>query len=310
MGESAVIALESRDFDELCRAPAVHGQLETMESIRSGAVRTFWLLLTASLAAAAGAYYVLSLADFPTIAFIAAILIFVFGAILAYTPLAKVGQGLKAPVVETLAAKAGMEYLASDFAPPLYPEAKKALFGSWISSESFSDLFHGKDENGRGVAVYEANLQRGSGRSRHIVFSGQIYAIQRESNSGATTVVVPDRGLFNFFKPSGGLERVRIEDEEFERRFEVYSTHEVEAKQLMFSSGLRRLLLDLGEKQGKGKVLAWFGPEGAFVATPGKDRFEPGSMFRSKDSRERTRSIFDDFCGSMGVLKSLRDSLH
>ncbi|HEY5722450.1 MAG TPA: DUF3137 domain-containing protein [Allosphingosinicella sp.] len=304
-----MIALESRDFEELCRAPAVHGQLETMESSRSAALKTFWLLLIGAAVVGGGVGYALMLADYPTIAFIAGFLIFFFGIVLAYTPLAKVGEGLKTPVLEALAAKAGMEYLPSEFAPPLYPEAKKALFGSWISSEAFSDLFNGRDEEGRGVAAYEAVLQRGSGRSRHIVFSGQIYALQRESNSGATTVIVPDRGLLNFFKPSGGLERVRIEDEDFERRFEVYSTHEVEAKQLLFSSTLRRLLLDLRQKQGKGKVFAWFGSEGVLVATSGKDRFEPGSMFRSRDSQERTRSMFDDFCGSLGVLGRLRDSL-
>jgi hypothetical protein len=310
MGDSSVIALESRDFDELCRAPTVSGQLETLESRRSGALKTFWMLLGASIVASVLIGYVLIASDFPTVGFIAGVLILVFGAVLAYLPLAKVGQGLKGPVLEALAAKAGMEYFPSEFAPPLYPEAKKALFGSWLSSEAFSDLFNGKDENGRGAAVYEAVLQRGSGRSRHIVFSGQIYALQRESHSGATTVIVPDRGLFNFFKPSGGLERVKLDDEEFERRFEVYSTHEVEAKQLLFSSTLRRLLLDLGQKEGKGKVFAWFGPEGVLVATPGKDRFEPGSMFRSKGSQERTRSMFDDFCGSVGVLGKLREALH
>ena len=54
----------------------------------------------------------------------------------------------------------------------------------------------------------------------------------------------------------------------------------------------------------------YLGPEGLLVATPGKDRFEPGSMFRSKGSQERTRSMFDDFCGSVGVLRKLREALH
>ena len=310
MGESSVIALESHDFDELCRTPTVRGQLETMESSRSGAVRTFWLILTGALALSIGVAWVFFILDFPTIAFIAFLLILIFGIALGYAPLGKVGKGLKDPVLEAVAGKAGMEYFASDFAPPLFPEAKKALFGSWLSSEAFSDLFNGKDENGRGVAVYEAVLQRGSGRSRHIVFSGQIHALQRESHSGATTVIVPDRGLFNFFKPSGGFGRVKIDDEAFERRFEVYSTHEVEAKQLLFSSALRALLLDLGQKEGKGKVFAWFGPEGVLVASSGKDRFEPGSMFRARGSEERTRSMFDDFCGSVGVLRKLRDAVH
>jgi hypothetical protein len=304
-----VIALETRDFDELCRSPGVSGQLASLEANRSSALKTFWLVLVGGAVTAAGAAYMLFQADYPTIAFIAGFLIFFVGIGLAYAPLGKVSQGLKDPVLQALAAKAGMDYLPSEFAPPLYPEAKKALFGSWISSEAFTDLFNGKDEKGRGVAVYEATLQRGSGRSRHVVFSGQIYALQGESHSGAVTVIVPDRGLFNFFKPSGGLGRVKIDDEAFEQRFEVYSTHEVAAKQLLFSSELRRLLLDLGEGGRKGKVFAWFGPEGALVATVGKDRFEPGSMFRSRDSQERTRSMFDDFCGSMAVLRKLRAAL-
>jgi hypothetical protein len=287
----------------------VRGQLETLESNRSGAFRTFWLVLIGGTIVAAGVTYLLFAVDFPTLAFIAGILLLVVAIGFAYSPLAKVGQGLKEPVLQELAAKAGMEYLASEFAPPLYPEAKKALFGAWISSEAFSDLFNGKDEQGRGVAVYEATLQRGSGRSRHIVFSGQLYALQQDVPSGAITVIVPDRGLFNFFKPSGGLERVKIDDEEFERRFEVYSTHEVEAKQLLFSSELRRALLDLGQGGRKGKVLAWFGPEGTLVAAAGADKFEPGSMFRSRDSQERTRSMYDDFCGSISILKRLRAAL-
>ena len=49
-----MIALESHDFDELCRAPAVRGQLETMESDRSGAMKTFLLILLGGTAAAIG----------------------------------------------------------------------------------------------------------------------------------------------------------------------------------------------------------------------------------------------------------------
>ncbi len=304
-----MIQAAARDFDELCRSPSVRSQLETLEEKRAAALRNFWLLLAGSILAAAGVAYILQASGWPTLAFVAAALIFFFGIAVAYSPLAKVGQSLKHPVLESLASRGGMEYLPSQFAPPLYPEAKKALFGSWLSDESFTDLFYGKDDRGRGIAVYEACLQRGSGRNRHIVFSGQVYAVEREGIGGAVTVIVPDRGLFNFFTPSGGLDRVRIEDEEFERRFEVYSTDEVSAKQLLFSSTLGRLLLDLGKGGRKGKVLAYLGPEGALVAAAGKDRFEPGNMFRSKRGEERTRSMFDDFCGSMAVLDGLRSAL-
>ena len=304
-----MIALETHDFDELCRSPSVRSQLETIEANRAGALRTFWLLLGGAILVSAAVAYFVQLLGIPFLAFIAAAITFFIGIALAYTPLARVGESLKQPVLETLAARSGLEYLPSKFAPPIFPDAKKALFGSWLSGESFSDLFHGKDDRGRIVAVYEAILHKGSGRSRHIVFSGQIYAVQRGVASGAVTVVVPDRGLFNFFKPSRGLQRVKVDDEEFERRFEIYSTDEVSAKQVMFSTALRRLLLDLGQPGRKGKVFAYFGPEGALVAATGSDRFEPGSMFRSKQGEERAKTMFDDYCGSMAVLNGLRGAL-
>jgi len=304
-----VSALEVHDFNELCRSPVVRSQLETIEETRAGAMKTFWLLLAGSILVAAAAAYIVQSMGFPGLAFVAAALVFLVGIALAYTPLAKVGDSLKQPVLETLAARSGMEYLPSKFAPPLYPEAKKALFGSWLSGESFTDLFHGKDQYGRGIAIYEATLQKGSGRSRHTVFSGQVYAVQRERAGGAVTVIVPDRGLFNFFKPSGGFHRVKIDDEAFERRFEVYSTDEVSGKQLLFNSNLRKLLLDLGQSGRKGKVFAYFGPDGALVAAWGPDRFEPGSMFRSKQGEERAKSMFDDYCGSIAVLDQLRAML-
>jgi hypothetical protein len=304
-----VSASEVHDFNELCRSPTVRAQLETIETNRTAALRNFGLLLVGAVVAAAAAAYILNSTGLSSFSFIAAGLIFFIGIAFAYTPLAKVGQSLKQPVLETLAARSGMEYLPSQFAPPLYPEAKKALFGSWLSGESFTDLFNGKDDRGRGIAIYEASLQKGSGRSRHTVFSGQVYALQKPGTGSAVTVIVPDRGLFNFFKPSGGFDRVRLDDEEFERRFEVYSTDEVSAKQLLFSSTLRRLLLDLGQGGRKGKVLAYFGPEGVLVAAAGPDRFEPGSMFRSKRGEERARTMFDDYCGSIAVLNNLRSAL-
>ncbi len=304
-----MIALETHDFGEVCRSPSVAAQLETIEANRASALKTFWLLLAGAILVSAAVAYFVQLLGVPFLAFIAAVITFFIGIALAYTPLARVGQSLKQPVLETLAARSGLEYLPSQFAPPLFPEAKNALFGSWLSGESFSDLFQGKDDRGRSVAVYEAILHKGSGKSRHQVFSGQVYAVQRGVASNAVTVIVPDRGLFNFFKPSHGLQRVKVDDEEFERRFEIYSTDEVSAKQLMFSANLRRLLLDLGAAGRKGKVFAYFGPEGALVAATGADRFEPGNMFKSKQGEERAKSMFDDFCGSMAVIEKLRGAL-
>ena len=294
-------------FDELCKCAPVHEQLSTLETRRRAAVKRFWLLLPVAILVAAAAWWSLDASGWPTAAIVLGVVLLFFGVVAAASSLMKVSEDLKLPVLERLAATAEMEYLPGDFAPPLYGEARKTLFGGWLSSETFTDLFHGADSEGRGYAVYEACLQRKTGKHTQIVFSGQIYALHRRQGGEGVTAIVPDRGLFNFFKPARGMERVRIEgDAAFEKKFEVYSTDPLEAKQLLFDSDFRRRLLELRQS---GRVLAYLGPQEAVVAVSGKNRFEPGSMFRRKSGEERVRAMFDDVCASMAALRALKAKL-
>ncbi len=139
------------------------------------------------------------------------------------------------------------------------------------------------------------------------MFSGQVYALQSGAARKAITVVVPDRGILNFWKPASDMQRVKIEnDTEFEKKFEVYSTDPLEAKQILFDSELRA---QLNEMRRGGRVFAYFGPDEALVAATGKNRFEPGSMFRSRAGEERARLMFDDVCASLEILRKLKAKL-
>jgi hypothetical protein len=303
-----VIELTADCLGEVCGAAPVREQLGSLDTKRKAALRKFWLFLALGLVLAPLAVVTLTGYGWETVAWIAgAVLLFVtigFG----YSALSGVGEELKLPVLETIAARAGLEYIPSGFSPPVYPLARKALFGGWLSSEKFSDLFHGADAEGRRHAVYEACLQRKSGKNTHTVFSGQVYAIQRRPGAQGTTVIVPDRGLFNFFKPESGMDRVKLEnvEPEFESRFEVYSTAPMEARQLLLDAGFRARLLEFRRS---GATYAWFGPDDAVLAMAGKNRFEPGSMFRSRPGEDRVRSMLDDVCASLAVLRELKARL-
>jgi hypothetical protein len=302
-----MIELTADCFNDICGDPQVREQLGSLESKRAAALRRFWISTLGSAALAVAAYASLEWGGWHRFSFFGAVVFVVLGIGLGITALSKVSEALKRPVLEALAAKGGMEYLENGFSPPAYPEARKILFGSRLNSESFTDLFHGKDEEGRNFAVYEAHLQRSSGRNEQTVFRGQVYAIERRGANVATTVVVPDRGLFNFVKPEGGMERVKVDsDPEFEAKFEVYSTGEMEARQLLFDSDLRRRLLDMRQK---GRVFLYAGPTDALVAASGGNRFEPGSMFRSRPGEERVRAMVDDVCDALATLRALKASL-
>ena len=164
-----------------------------------------------------------------------------------------------------------------------------------------------KSEAGDSYAFYEATLRRRGGRDNYTVFSGQVYALQRHANEDVSTAILPDKGVFNFFKPTQDMQRVKIEDDpEFEKKFEIYSTNPNEARHMLESKQLRRHLLVLRRS---GPLFAYVGPTEAMVAVSGKDRFEPGSMFRRKAGEERVRLMFDDVCASLQVLDVLKSHL-
>ena len=303
-----MIQLGTGDFEALCADARVRERLGALEGERRAAVRQFWLRGVGGFAVAAVAAAFLYESGWETSAFVAFVLILVAAMIAAIMPLTAAKEGLKHPVLEELGRKAGLDYFPSGFAPPAFGSACDLLFGgSGFSSETYSDLFNGRDGEGRGVAVYEACLQRRAGKNSYVVFSGQVYAIQRRTGAQGETVIVPDRKLLNFWKPSSAMERVRIEgDTAFEKKFEVYSTHPMEARELLFDTAFRARLLDL---RTAGRVWVYAGPEEALVAASGKDRFEPGSMLRSRPGEERVRLMFDDVCASLGLLGELKAKL-
>lgn len=291
---------------DLCRGGRIGEQIGGLEQKRAAAVRRFWLVLVVGLALTGLAAWWAIGAGQLIAGVIGASILAMATMGLAVWPLGRVGRDLKLPFLEGLAGKGGLTYVAHGFDPPVYAEAKDALFGSWLTTQTFTDLFSGTDGDGRRFAIYEATLSRQSGKSLVIVFSGQIYAFQRRARSAGRIAVVPDRGIFNFFKPVRGMERVAFQgDPDFEKKFEVYAT-EPSAAQLLFGSEARRLFLEwrLG-----GKVLAYVGPEDVLVAIPGKNRFEVGSLFRNRPGHERVRTMFDEVRASLATLRSVKAAL-
>ena len=303
-----MIQLTDADFRTLCAADAVRERLGALEGERRAAVRKFWIRGALGLALAVAALVTLLNAGWDVVAFIVFACFLVGTFIAAAAPLMAAKEGLKHPVLAEAARQAGMEYIPSDFAPPAFASACTLLFGAGgFSMRLFTDLFNGTDDEGRGHAVYEACLQRWAGKNSYEVFSGQMYAIQRRPGAQGRTVVVPDRKLLNFWKPSGDMERVRIEgDEAFEKKFEVYSTHPAEARGLLLDAAFRARLLELRKT---GRVYLYADAEEALVAVGGKDRFEPGSMLRSRAGEERVRSMFADLCASLALLGALKAKL-
>lgn len=291
---------------EICGAGPVALEISTIEERRGSALVRFWAMLGTGVAIAALLAYVLASPQRIGFVVIVAVVILALAAAFGYRQLGKVADALKVPALQVIAAKVGLAYMERGFDPPVYADARKALFGNWLSSQIFTDLFDAVDESGKRFALYEAVLVRGSGKSRHTIFSGQVYAWQRRASSGSEIVLVPDRGIFNFFKPVSGMERVRFEaDPEFESKFEVYAFEPAQAM-MVVGGNLRRALLDLSQS---GRVFGYVGPQDVLIAAWGRNRFEPGSMFRPIPGEQRVRAMFEDVCTGLAVLERLRGAM-
>ena len=291
---------------EVCAAGPVALEISNIEEQRKSGLVRFWAILGGAALLTVAVAYALAGAQRTSLVFSTNFFILFLAGLLGYRLLGRVAEVLKVPALEAIAAKDGLTYSERDFDPPVYPDARRALFGNWLTTERFSDLFQGSDDSGKRFALYEAVLVRGSGRNRHTVFSGQVYAWQRRARSEGEIVIVPDRGIFNFFKPVSGMERVSFEeDSEFEGKFEVYA-FEPQQAMMVLGASLRRALLDLRQS---GRVFGYVGPEEVLIAAWGRNRFEPGSMFRAIPGEERVRNLVEDVCAALATLEQLRATI-
>ena len=287
-------------FEQLCEG-SLRPVLEGAAEVRSKAMGQFWIRL------AIGAAVTLAVIVFVsgTWKFALGVTGLVVTGFVAFGPLGKAAAALKQPVLAAAAESVGAAYQSEGFATAGY-ERLHGLFGS-PTSKRFSDFITGHWGE-RPFSIYEAVLTRGSGKSRQTVFIGQIYDHQRVTPVQGTTAVVPDKGLFNVFKPGPGMQRVKFEsDPEFDRKFEVYSTLPDEARALM-SEPVRRQLVEL--RQDNSRVFVVY--EGDMVSTAlysGQDRLEAGNMMSNKPAKERARSIYADMQRSLAQSHRLSETL-
>jgi hypothetical protein len=295
--------LTADTFNEICRAEPVQVQLAASEANHAKVQRTTkamtWMVLAIVLVAAAVVYFIE-----PTW-IIGVVILGAFGLLWARNAArSKAASELKTAILPHIAERAGLTYTADPDEPEGFAAVRKTLFGS-ANRLNFHDGFAGLID-GREAAFYEAHLQQvthGKNSTTHTIFQGQIYWFRRRTPSSAKIIVVPDKGLFNFFKPERGMERVKFEgDRDFEKRFEVYSDNPAQAEITLGSSDLRAWLLQL---RGKGALFLQIDGDETLVAVPGPNRFEPGDMSKKAPGEERARRMFDDLCACLTQAKQL-----
>jgi hypothetical protein len=95
------------------------------------------------------------------------------------------------------------------------------------------------------IEIIEVRLKRRVNKKTRVVFDGLVVGITLPRRLTSTTLIATDRGAWENFKArwsGSNMETVRLEHPEFEQRYEVYSTDQIEARSLLTPAFMERFV--------------------------------------------------------------------
>jgi len=176
------------------------------------------------------------------------------------------------------------------------------------------DLVHGKVGATR-IMFSEVNAERvtGSGRNRHryTIFRGLFFVGDFNKNFAGQTIVIPDTAELLFGRIGQTLQSlnvfrgqlVKLEDPEFEKDFVVYGSDQIEARYILSTSLMQRMV-EFRKKAQRDVYFSFVGSM-VFVAISYKrGLFEP-RIFRTALDFEPIREHFEDLQLAVGIVDDL-----
>ncbi len=186
-----------------------------------------------------------------------------------------------------------------------------AIFPSYDGSRSSTeDLFEGHYKDVK-IQFQEITLKKKSGKQTVITFNGLLVQLAFNKRFKGKTYVLADKGRFgNWFQSARGGELVTLEDPHFEKSFEVYSDDQVEARYILTTAFMERLVKLKESREavstGKGVFQCGFMVDHLTIALPStRNLFEPRSIHQSMLDPQDLHI----FLAQMNMLFSIIDEL-
>lgn len=189
---------------------------------------------------------------------------------------------------------------------------KSKLFKDY-NRHSGDDFFNG-EYRGVGIAVSEEDLKyhtyNGKRSSTSTVFKGIVILLEMNKNFSGQTIVLKDWGIFNAFHKLGNLktklQRIVLEDSVFEKQFEVYGTDQLEARYLLTTAFMERMLKVRDAYKSNKIQFSFFDNKLLIAINTNKNMFESTSIFRSTTDRKLIDQTFEQIVSIMAVIDILK----
>lgn len=161
-----------------------------------------------------------------------------------------------------------------------------------------------------GMIISEEKLQfveqHEKGISIQKVFNGILILLEMNKNFSGQTVVLKDKGIFNAFNQMKGLQKVALEDSLFEKEFEVYSNDQLEARYLLTTAFMERMLKVRQAYKSNKIQFSFFDNKLLIAIDTKKNMFESTSLFRKTTDRKLIDETFEQFISVMAIIELLK----
>ena len=138
------------------------------------------------------------------------------------------------------------------------------------------------------------------------VFKGVCVLLEMNKNFTGQTVVLDDKGLFNALNKISGLENVKLEDSKFEKLFEVYANDQIEARYLLTTGFMERMLKLQDLYQGKNICFSFIENKLLIAISTKENMFEANSFFRSNINKKKVDTVFEQFYTIFSIVDILK----
>ena len=223
--------------------------------------------------------------------------------------LKKLGKEAKSLIVQPVARQLGLNFQPEPGeVASIYQHKDVGVVPGWDRA-SYEDRLTGVRDDVE-FELFEAHLEEkrrstdSKGRTTTTwvtVFRGQCLRFHFDKTFYGRTLVTRDAGFFNRFGGGNGMQRAALEDPEFEKIFEVYTTDQVESRYLL-TPDLMQELVNLERTFHGGKLKCCFYGGELYITLQGGNLFEPGSMFTPLDSPNRLRELLEDFAAVFHII--------
>ncbi|MBR6162511.1 DUF3137 domain-containing protein [bacterium] len=168
-----------------------------------------------------------------------------------------------------------------------------------FTSESYDDVFKGSYKDVH-IEIVEPEFEIGSGRNRRTVFNGVIIKLDMNKKFSGHTVIKPNSLIHS--SPSSKLHFTELEDSEFNKKFDVYTNDEVDARYLITPAFMERLKRMKTAFNASRVSCAFYEDYLIIALSTLKDIFSICSLIKPIDDRKQYIQMYDEIISIIKLI--------